>query len=355
MFSPSTPIATIAWLALCPFWLFAQDSSSTLFSYEADVRFFTAQALQNVAGYDHEWRKEGMHPLRIEIREELARRLDSAYRAKLHSFGDSCKGDWSSWASYALLTNGPPEFTLSYDPKTSPYADRTRDDMAGFSPLLAEFYQRAHIATLWQKYRPQMQSLNDRFQPYTRQALDDITRYCRLEEGYFLRKASHIHVMFAPLQSYFTAFTDQVNNEIYLVFGPQPSEPSPASFYHEALHHVLSPLTERLDTCVTNRFNELYALASSQGHIGYSHIDEAFVRTIGIVLAGKLFHEPDSTVLANVTNEYKLGFILCLSIYEQLRAYETSKMTFEQFFPQILAGIDVQREKQRWLEITQRH
>jgi hypothetical protein len=354
MFSSTLRFATIAWFALCPFRVFAQDPSSTIFSYEADIRFFTAQALQNVAGYDHEWQKEGMHPLRIEIRKELSMKLDSSYVAKLHKYGDSCKGDWSSWASYALLTNGPPEFKLSYDPKTSPYGDRTRDDMAGFTPVLAEFYQRAEVAALWQKYGPRLQSFNEQFRPYAGQALEDITRYCRLEKGYFLRKASHIHVFFAPLQSYFTAFTDQVNNEIYLVFGPQPSEPSPASFYHEALHHVLTPLTERLDTSVTNRFGELYVLANSQGHIGYSHIDEAFVRTIGIVLAGKLSHEPDSTVLAQVTNEYKLGFILSLSIYEQLREYETSTMTFAQFFPHILAGIDVQSEKQRWAEITKR-
>jgi hypothetical protein len=227
--------------------------------------------------------------------------------------------------------------------------------MAGLSSLLAEFYLKAHVAALWEKYRPQFQELNDQFRPYAGQALNDITRYCRLDKDYFLRKASRIHVVFAPLQSYFTAFTDNVNGEIYLVFGPQPSNPSPSSFYHEALHHVLSPLTEKLDTSVTNRFRGLYALASSEGHIGYGHIDEAFVRTIGCVLSGKLFHQPDSTVLANVTNEYKLGFILCLPILEQLKAYEASNLTFEQFFPQILSNIDVEREKQRWAEITRNH
>jgi hypothetical protein len=349
---PHSAIFISLLVSLFPYCLQAQESSSAIFDFEADVRVFTAQALQNAAGYDHEWRKEGMHPLRIEIRRELFSTLDSSYVAKLRAFGDACKGSWDSWASYALLTSGPPAFALSYDPNTSPYANQVQEEMAGLSSLLAEFYLQAHIPALWQKYRPQFQDLNDQFRPYASQALNDIIQYCRLDSNYFSRKASRIHVVFAPLQSYFTAFTDNVNNEIYLVFGPQPSQPSPSSFYHEALHYVLSPLTEKLDTNSTNRFKDLFALATSGEHIGYAHIDEAFVRTMGFALSGKLFHDPDSTVLANVTNEYKLGFILCLPIYEQLKAYEASNMTFEQFFPRILASIDVEREKQRWNEIT---
>ena len=352
MFRFSTPASTLLFLCLLPLLSRAQDTSSTLFSFDQDIRVFTAQACLNAAGYDHEWQKDGMHPLRIEIRNELSHTLDSSFVQKLHAFRKACSGDWSGWASYALLTNGPPDFRLSYDSKTTPYGDKTRDDMSGLSTLLAEFYVKAHVPALWQKYEPRFQDLSDQFRPHAHRALDDIRRYCRLDKDYFSHKASRMHVVFAPLQSYFTAFTDKVNNEIYLVFGPQPSEPSPSSFYHEALHHVLSPLTEKLDTNITTRFKELYALATSGEHIGYSHIDEAFVRTIGCILAGKLFHESDSTVLAHVTNEYKLGFILCLSIFEQLKGYEASSLTFGQFFPRILASIDVEREKHRWMELT---
>jgi hypothetical protein len=348
----SASIKTSVLLSLCSLFLTAQDTSTTLFRFEQDIRVFTAQAFQNAAGYDHEWRKAGMHPLGTEIRAELFSTLDSSYVTKLHTFLKSCDWDWSSCASYALLTSGPPDFRLSYDQKTTPYAERTIHDMPGLSPVLAEFYVKANVPALWRKYGPQFQELNDKFRPHASQALDDITRYCRLEKDYFLHKASHMHVIFAPLQSYFTAFTNEVGDEIYLVFGPQPSEPSPSSFYHEALHHVLSPLTQKLDTSLTDRFKELYALATSRGHVGYGHIDEAFVRTIGCVLEGRLFSEPDSTVLANVTNEYKLGFILCLPIYEQLKQYEASKLTFAQFFPRILTSIDVEREKLRWHDLT---
>ncbi len=344
-------LGTAISLCLLPLLSHAQDTVGGLFKFDQDVRVFTAQAGQNTAGYDHEWRKEGMHVLRTEVRADLFRTRDSSYRARLSAFRQSCNGDWSSWESYALLTNGPPDFALAYDPASTPFGDNTRDDMAGLSPLLAEFYAKARVPELWQKYRPRLQELNDRFRPHGRRALDDITDYCGLDKDYFSQKASRIHVICAPLESYFTAFTDKVNIEIYLVFGPQSSEPSPSASYHEALHHVLSPLTGILETNATHRFRDLFTLATSDGHIGYGHIDEAFVRAIACVLDGRLFHEPDTTVVARVTNEYKLGFILRLSIYEQLAEYEDGDRTFMRCFPEIFAGIDVEQEKQRWREL----
>ncbi len=333
--------------------LLAKNRSAEFFDFKQSVSIFTAHALMNAAGFDGEWHKAGMHPLRVEVRKDLASRLDSSYLRKLHSFYVSHNGgDWSNWASYALLTKGPPSFELSYDSAATPQGKATERNMEGLSSILADFYIKANIPQLWSRYEARFQELNDRFQPHAAKALEDIVSYCRLDSNYFSRRATTIHVLFSPLMSYFTAQNDNVNGELFLIFGPQASDPSPADFYHEALHEVLSPLTSKLDSTVTNRFSDLFGLGSSQGHIGYGHFDEPFVRTISHVLGGRLFHSPDSTVLANVTNEYNLGFILCLSIYEQLKKYEASGMTFAQYFPTFIASIDVEREKRRWYQVN---
>ena len=329
--------------------IIAQNQSVPLFDFKQSISVFTAHALMNAAGFDGEWRKAGMHPLRIEVRKDLLTCLDSAYGAELHSFYTAHSGgNWSNWASYVLLTKGPPSFDLDYDPATTADGKSTELDMSGLSQVLSGFYVKADIPKLWQKYQRRFQELNDAFRPHAQKALDDIVTYCRLDKDYFSHRASRIHVVFSPLMSYFTAQNDNVNGELYLILGPQVSEPSAADFYHEALHQVLTPLTSRLDSSATSRLADLFVLAKSNGHIGYSHIDEAFVRTMGCVLAGRLFHQPDSTVLANVANEYKLGFILCPAIYEQLKQYEASHMTFAQYFPNFIASIDVEREKARW-------
>jgi hypothetical protein len=36
----------------------------------------------------------------------------------------------------------------------------------GLSELLAEFYQKANIAQLWDKYQPLIQAENDQFKPF---------------------------------------------------------------------------------------------------------------------------------------------------------------------------------------------
>jgi hypothetical protein len=329
---------------------FAQEKSSNLFDFNQDIRVCTVHAFMNAAGNNGEWRKAGMHPVRTEIRKYLADVLDSSYVRKIGEFASvDDRIAWPNWASYALLTDGPPDFKLAYDPKTTPYGEKSEKRMAGLAPLLAEFYVKAEIPKLWARYLPQLQMFNDEFRPYAQKALNDIIAYCRLPRDYFAHRTSRMHVVFSPLMSYFTAQTDQVNGEIYFIFGPQEGKPSPSSFYHEALHHVTDPLAEKYHK-LTERLGGLFALADSSGTIGYSQVEESFVRTLDKVLQGRLFGESDSTVRASVLNEYNLGFILCLAIYEQLPDYEASGLTFPEYYPTILSKIDVEKEKNRWRE-----
>jgi hypothetical protein len=329
---------------------FAQEKSSGLFDFNQDIRVFTAHAFMNAAGNDGEWRKAGMHPVRIEVRKYLADALDSCYVRKLNDFASvDNRIAWPNWASYALLTDGPPDFKVTYDPKATPYGKETEKRMSGLSPLLAEFYVKAQIPKLWAQYLPRLQKFNDEFRPYAQKALDDIVAYCRLPRDYFTHRTSQMHVVFSPLMLYFTAQTDQVNGEIYFIFGPQEGKPSPSSFYHEALHHVTDPLTEEYHK-LTERLSGLIALADSSGGIGYSQVKESFVRTLDKVLQGKLFGQSDSTVRARVMDECNLGFILCMAIYEQLPGYEASRLTFPEYYPTILSNIDVEKEKKRWTE-----
>lgn len=334
--------------------VYAQEASGDLFNFEPDIRVFTAHAMMNAAGFTGEWRKEGMHPFRREVRAQLFSSLDSTYLKKLNDFYEARDGgNWSQWASAALLTDGPPSFTLKpYDKRTTTYDQDTESSVAAMTPSLAEFYLRARIPELWRRYRPQLQAFNNEFRPYAHQALEGIIAYCGLSADYFTHQVSRIHVLYSPLMSYYTAQTDKVNGEIFLVLGPQDSKPSTASFYHEALHHVVTPLTEKLDSATTKRFDQLFKLGSSGGHIGYSHFDEGFVRTLSCILSGKQFGYSDSTVLARVMNEYKLGFVLCPAIYEQLKRYESSQSTFVEYFPKIIAGIDIRKEVQRWNDFS---
>jgi hypothetical protein len=330
----------------------AQRTNDSLFDFTADVRLFTAYAFMNAAGNDGEWRKAGMHPIRIAVRKDLEGRLDSSFQKKIENFRISHdRGSWTGYGPYALITSGPPDFQVSFDSSTSEeYCREIEKAYAGFSPLLAEFYKKANIAQLWERYRPLIQAQNDLRKPFAQRALGDIISYCRLKKDFFSRNANRIHFQSAPLLSYFTAETEKVNGDIHIIAGPQEGKPDESEFYHEVLHHVINPLVDDLDSNTTATFDYLFRLADSTSQNGYGQFYEGFVRTLDKVIGGKRFGESDSVVTANIMREYKLGFILCPSIYEQLKQYEASRMTFAEYFPKIVANIDVARERQRWLD-----
>jgi len=329
------------------------QTNDSLFDFTADVRLFTAYAFMNAAGNDGEWRQAGMHPIRTAVRKDLEGRLDSFFEKNIKDFNFShYRGSWTGYGPYALITSGPPDFQVSFDSATSDEdCKNIQKDYIGFSPLLAEFYKKANVAELWEKYRPLIQAQNDLRKPFAQQALDDIISYCRLNKDFFSKNTNRIHFQFAPLLSYFTAETEKVNGDIYIIAGPQEGKPDESEFYHESLHHVINPLVDALDSNTANRFADLFKLADSTSQVGYGQFYEGFVRTLDKVISGKRFAESDSMVAANVTREYKLGFILALSIYEQLKQYEASRTTFAEYFPKIVANIDVERERQHWLEM----
>lgn len=327
----------------------AQQPTDSLFDFTADVRLFTAYAFMNDAGN----RKAGMYPIRIEVRKELAARLDSNFEKKITDFNFSHnRGSWTGFGPYALITSGPPDFVVSFDSTTSDrYCREIEKTYAGFSPLLAEFYRKANIAQLWERYRPIIQADNDLRRPFAHRALDQIISYCRLDKDFFTKSANKIHFQFEPLLLYFTAETEKVNGDIWIIAGPQEGNPDESEFYHEALHHVINPLVDALDSATTAKFSDLFKLADSTSQNGYGQFYEGFVRTIDKVLQGKLYGQSDSEVTAAILREYKLGFVLCPAVYEQLKQYEASKMTFAQYFPKIVVNIDVAHERQRWLDM----
>ena len=331
----------------------AQQTNDSLFNYKADVRLFTVYAFMNSAGYNHEWRQAGMHPIRIALRKDLEGILDSTFLKKITDFRSGHdQGSWVAYGTYAFITSGPPEFQLSFDSITS--SENCKEiarTYAGLSPLLREFYKQTNMAILWEKYRPMIQARNDLRKPFANRALDDIVTYCRIDKDFFSKKANQIHYQFAPLLSYFTAQTEEVNGDIYIIAGPQEGEPSESEFYHEALHHVTNPLIESLDRNVYNKFNELFRLADSTSQAGYCQFYEGFVRTLDKVISGKHFGDSDSTIAERINNEYKLGFVLCPSIFGQLKQYEASQMTLSEYFPEIVANIDIAAVRQSWLEM----
>lgn len=163
--------------------------------FEPDVRIFTGEAFFNAAGFDHDHRKEGMLPIRKELRGKVSDRLPDDLRQRMRSFyGTHGGGRICAYSIYALATTGPPDFTVDFDAETTdPYLVELTEEFTGLSELLGEFYDRAAIVSIWDEYRDRIRAKNERNKPYVYQAFNDIIAYCRLSQDFFNRELQALH------------------------------------------------------------------------------------------------------------------------------------------------------------------
>lgn len=330
-----------------------ETSDDSLFVFDANERLFTVYAFMNAAGYDHEWRQEGMHPIRVAVREHLQAALPPEFKQKIREFYQNHDGGFNGYGSYALrLTDAPPFDLAIFDAtKNDEHIAQVVNELPGLNSLLTEFHRAAGIDTLWQRYRPQIQAMNDEYRPFADRALRDIIEYCRVDSNFYSRSGGKIHFTICPQMSHFTAFTVEIKSDVYIVHGPSSGEPGPGAFYHEALHHVTQPLIEKHSEEI-ERLQELYPISQKEGVAKYgdwsSVVDESFVRTIAKILEGRYYQDTDELIRKSVEDEYKLGFILCRHLYESFPAYEKSGETLETYFPKLLSDVDLEKEKQHW-------
>ncbi len=326
--------------------------NDSLFDFTSDVRIFTAYAMLNAAGGTGEWRRAGMHPIRSELRADLAGKLTPAFQRRLRNFNRS-HGSILETYELALLTDGPPDFHLNYDPKRTGSLAKSIQSDSVLPELLAQFYRKAGIARLWKKYRPLIQAENDKYRAFGDSAVADVEAYCLLDSNYFSMSSRRIHFQYMPLLPYFVSLTARVNGDIYMIVGPQEDKPDRSIFYYHLLTRVTMPLL-RSDSADVGRLSALYDLVKSKVDMRHGNwntlLAECFAEAMDIRMEEGLYGLDSAAVQSALTSEYKFGFILCPAIYEKLHQYELSGESFAQYFPSILQSINLQEEEGRWEE-----
>ncbi len=297
-----------------------------------------------------EWRRAGMNPMRSELRADLAGRIDSTFQQKLRNF-DEGHGRIMETYEAALLTSGPPDFLLNYNPKATGEIAQSVQSDSGLQELLAEFYKKADIADLWVKYRPLIQAENDKYKPFAEMAMEDVDSYCHLDSNYFSNGSRHIIFQLMPMLPYYASLTARVNGDIYIIVGPQENTPDKSVFYYYLLRYVAMPLV-RNDSMEVGRIHGLFDSVKSRIDMRHGNwntlVAECFAEAMDIRLEKKLYDLDSSAVDSSLQTEYKFGFILCPTIYKILEKYEESGKAFSDYFPLIVRSIDLRDESERW-------
>ncbi len=331
--------------------VFNSHGENTDFYFSPDERLFTAFAFMNAAGFNGEFRDEGMNPIRLEIRSLVKGKLDQEYLKRIRKFHrKTMNWSWSSYAPAALSLGSSPEFELSIDQSKSDVSPEVIENAKALSALLKEFYDKAEIKRIWGKYKEQLEVQNLQYKPYSNVAFQDIKELLNVNHVVQGERGYPVHFMVCPQMSYFTAQQCTINGVLYIISGPRDGEPSKSLFYHEALHEVVNPAVDaHLELLMSKsdlfEIQLIYKNPRYDDWVTLTH--ESFVRTIDMILQGKEFNHTNERIEERVYDEYRLGFTLSPYIYERIKRETFEDISFSKFVRKCIADIDIEREKSR--------
>lgn len=315
------------------------------FDFEPDIRLFTIMALSNAPGYDLE------DSTLFAERKELHKHLDAVLSAELK---EKIKGFKNDYGITTFSLTNPPDFDYLPDSLGVSVPCSPAKDPALLS-LLNEFYIAADIPALWAKYQARLREYNYAFAPFTG-GIQDILNYCRVDGDFFDQKQFVLQI--CPFMQKSSAYTCSSASKIYIVASPA-REAGPEIFYHEPLHHIVNPVVEKYTNDLMQIKNAAYIGSDVRLKLGghYLNIEalapECLVRTIDYILRGKYYNWDESKTKAEIYSQYSTyGLSLIPFFYEELKAYEASDLSLEDYFPRMLRRYDLKKEQERWKSIT---
>ncbi len=321
----------------------ALDVSETLFSVVAGM---------NVCGYDAELQSSS--PIRMEVRTDLAEANKSPDAAlaetnlcrfyRDHQQGDSAH-DLAQYVSLALNLGDPPAFAPQLPESDFP-PDSTY--VLGFVPLLKQYYEKAHLHSIWMKHKSQYVALVDQYHEPVAQMIASTDNYLRMPlAGYAGRSFTiYLEPMAAPgqvnsrnyLQDYYHVVVSPVGNNLHM-----------GDIRHTYLHFVLDPL-------IAKRATTLQRLKPVLAAVQKAPMSEEYKQDAGLLVTECLIRAieartpadpklPEKDRLAMVQQDKAEGFVLTGYFYDQLKAFEKGGVGLQTAFPDWLHNIDVDHEK----------
>jgi tetratricopeptide (TPR) repeat protein len=315
------------------------DSSPTL---------FTVMAAINAAGYDAGLAHS--HPLRLAVREELARRNIPSLKAirdfvLRHHMSDD-EAELSQWISFGVTAGPPPNFEIKLRQVETP-PDVV--PLLEFSPLLAKFYKEAGIADLWQRSQPPIDEYIALYHGPVTNAVQEVNAYLRQQTSGVTYR--HFQVFIDLLEAPNHVQSRSYGNEYTVIVGPSTPPagakmPEPRAFdvRHAYLHYSLEPLATHNQE-ILNRKKPL------ADHLGRAPaIAQEFRQDFLLLVSeclikateSRLDHNPGEVGLA-----FHEGYILTPYFAEQLPEYERQEQSMALYYPGMVGGIETLKEEAR--------
>ena len=324
----------------------ARAQTSETGQLDASPTLFTVMAAINAAGYNADLSSPNNHPLREQIRAELAKQNIPSLAALKSYFEQHRKrndtDELAQYISFALVAGPPPAFMLKVrdlelPPDVAP--------LKGLPPLLAAFYKEANIAELWQRSQPEIDKYLVRYHEPVSEAVLGVNAYLRQQTSGFRGRRFQIYVeLLAPPNQ---IQTRSVANDYTIVITPS-SEVRTADVRHAYLHYLLDPLATRYQDVLERKKPIVDHAMRAQA------LDDSFKQDFLLLATESLIKAVEARLdrrPASIQQALRQGFILTPFFFEHLPAYEKQEQAMLFYYPELVGAIDLTSEDRRLAQV----
>ncbi len=305
--------------------------------FRTDVRIFTVMAAATAAGFGEDAGPDRQGELPGLLRQDLAnldpgllQRLRAIYNARRFQ---SERDRHTAYTSLALLLTGPPDFRIRSDAPRIPVDVRS---ILGFEELLPEFYEKARIPILWERYRPQYERELGAYRPVILNVIHKTVEYFHIPPRIVLDRS--IVVMLDLLGLRDVVHARNLERTYYIVLGPTDApQRNFVQLQHEYLHFLIDPLIEKSGGQLLKE-RSLMQLAEEQPNLA-EDFRGRFLLTVGESLIEAVLHRlhpvPADDAQAETVKQFRRGLIFFPFFMRELAKFESAG---REPFPAYLAG-----------------
>jgi tetratricopeptide (TPR) repeat protein len=250
------------------------------------------------------------------------------------------------YISLAMVVGPPPHFHYVVPESGIP---PSVNDLKGFRGLLGAFYTQDNIDRLWKQVKPFYEADAAQIRGPVSQVVTEEKAYIR--RMYAFQGGRTFTVDVDPLIGSATNF--RIYSERYRI-AVNPAEPGTVAAIRRAfLYFLVDPIVFNAQGEVDRlHYLQYYARKAPRLPEDYkydfaSFVDECLVRAMLLRMGN--FSPPQ--LAGTLQRDDRDGYVLVRPLYEALKGYQHSQVSFLQYFPTLMKSINVKQEGEREAQI----
>ncbi len=316
---------------------------------ESNQTLFNVLVAINAAGYDADLDSPNNHPLRQQIRQEIAARNLPVVAELKRFFAAHRRRDWTSelsqYISFALAVDGSEQYQWRFREDEIPPDAASLD---GFGALMTRFHQQAGLDELWKRVEP----VHDQaLAPYATNAtlmLQQANAYLRVPSSGTLGRTFRVYLdlMAAPNHIQARSYGD----DFYLVLTASP-EVHLDDIRQSYLAFIVDPYATKYAENLEKK-RPLIDLAQAAPLLPEQYkTDFLLLTTKSLVRAIDARLAPAARRESMIKQALGEGYVLTPYFAEALVAYEKQEASMKIHYPDMIDAIDLRKEDKRLLNV----